>query len=250
MVADNQGLLATCVIVALALSLPAPARGADPEVDMRHSLVDEIAEDYRETAPWTGLRAPSPAVREALTAVPREAFVRDEDQARAYVNRPLAIGHGQTISQPFIVALMTDLLEVGAGDRVLEIGTGSGYQAAVLAALGTTVYTIEIVAPLADAARARLARLGYGEVQVRTGDGHLGWPEMAPFDGIIVTAAGPIPPALVAQLAPGARLVMPVGSPAGEQQLTVVTRAADGQLAREEKLAVRFVPLTGATTHE
>ncbi|MGE3775291.1 MAG: protein-L-isoaspartate(D-aspartate) O-methyltransferase, partial [Gammaproteobacteria bacterium] len=168
----------------------------------------------------------------------------------AYVNRPLAIGHGQTISQPFIVALMSDLLEVVPGARVLEIGTGSGYQAAVLAELGARVWTIEIVPALAASARERLARLGYEQVTVRAGDGNLGWPEEAPFDGIIVTAAGPVPPALLEQLAPGGRLVIPIGSTGGEQQLTVITRQDDGSFEHESKLPVRFVPLTGDTARE
>ena len=214
----------------------------------RERLLEEIALDYRETADYTGLRAMSRAVRRALGKVPREAFVDAEDADQAYVNRPLSIGHGQTISQPYIVALMSDLLEVDAGDRVLEIGTGSGYQAAVLAELGAEVYTIEIVAPLGEQARQRLAGLGYEQVHVRVGDGNLGWPEAAPFDGIIVTAAGPIPPALVEQLAPDGRLVMPVGVSGGDQELVVITRKADGTLNRTSKLPVRFVPLTGATS--
>lgn len=214
----------------------------------RDRLLDEIALDYRETADYTGLRAMSPAVRRVMGKVPREDFVDAEDAAQAYVNRPLSIGHGQTISQPYIVALMTDLLEVEAGDRVLEIGTGSGYQAAVLGELGAEVYTIEIVAPLGEQARERLARMGYDRVHVRVGDGNLGWPEAAPFDGIIVTAAGPIPPALVEQLKPDGRLVMPVGVSGGDQELVVITREPDGTLRQVPKLPVRFVPLTGETS--
>ena len=233
--------LACCMALLLAASQLAA------EVRMHDRLLDEIALDYRETAEWTGLRDMSPAVREALARVPRERFVRVEDEGRAYVNRPLSIGHGQTISQPFIVALMTDLLDVQPGERVLEIGTGSGYQAAVLAELGARVWSIEIIEELAASARDRLARLGYTGVTVRAGDGNAGWPDEAPFDGIVVTAAGPVPPALIEQLAPGGRLVIPVGSPAGEQQLTVITRRADGGIERAEKLPVRFVPLTGDT---
>lgn len=213
---------------------------------MREAMLDEIAQDFLETADYTGLRAMSPAVREALGKVPREAFVQDGDHARAYVNRPLSIGHGQTISQPFIVALMTELLAVAPGDRVLEIGTGSGYQAAVLAELGVEVCSIEIIAALADAARARLTALGHA-VEVRAGDGNAGWPERAPFDAIIVTAGGPVPPALLAQLGPGGRLVMPIGTAPGEQQLTVITRGPAGAITRVAKLPVRFVPLTGDT---
>ncbi len=214
----------------------------------RDRLLDEIALDYRETADYTGLRAMSAAVRRALGKVPREDFVDAEDAAQAYVNRPLSIGHGQTISQPYIVALMTDLLDVEAGDRVLEIGTGSGYQAAVLGELGAEVYTIEIVAPLGEQARERLARMGYDRVHVRVGDGNLGWPEAAPFDGIIVTAAGPIPPAPVEQLKPDGRLVMPVGVSGSDQELVVITREPDGTLRQVPKLPVRFVPLTGDTS--
>ena len=236
-----------CVAFALSLFWGSTIAAGVEEAQMRASMLEQIAADYRDTAEWTGLRAMSPRVRRALGTVPRESFVRDDDAVRAYVNRPLAIGHGQTISQPFIVALMTDLLAVPVGARVLEIGTGSGYQAAVLAELGAEVYTIEIVAALADAARERLARLGYAGVTVRTGDGNLGWPEQAPFDAIIVTAAGPLPPAVLDQLAPGGRLVIPLGSAAGDQQLTVVTRDADGTVHETPRLPVRFVPLTGAT---
>ncbi|HMM77952.1 MAG TPA: protein-L-isoaspartate(D-aspartate) O-methyltransferase [Gammaproteobacteria bacterium] len=248
---QRRGSIGTLLAPLICLLVMAAAF-ADPsrEARMRDTLLDEIALDYRETATWTGLRAMSPAVREALRRVPREAFVREGDTPWAYVNRPLSIGHGQTISQPFIVALMSDLLEVAPGDRVLEIGTGSGYQAAVLAELGARVWTIEIVAALAASARERLARLGYESVTVRAGDGNLGWPEEAPFDGIIVTAAGAVPPALIEQLAPGGRLVIPVGSTGGDQQLTVITRKEGGSLEQEAKLPVRFVPLTGETARE
>jgi len=156
---------------------------------------------------------------------------------------PLPIGHGQTISQPYIVALMTDLLAPRKEDRVLEIGTGSGYQAAVLSHLVKSVYTIEIVAPLAAEARERLARLGYGNVEVRTGDGYKGWPEQAPFDAIMVTAgADEVPAPLVEQLKPGGRLVIPLGS--GVQRLTLVEKGADGRTRSREIIPVRFVPFT------
>jgi len=247
MVTVNQRVWAMSLMLGLIMTATATFADTREDARMRDTLLDEIALDYRETAPWTGLRDMSPAVREALRRVPRESFVRADDAPWAYVNRPLPIGHGQTISQPFIVALMSDLLEVEPGDRVLEIGTGSGYQAAVLAELGARVWTIEIVAALAASARERLAALGYAQVTVRAGDGNLGWPEEAPFDGIIVTAAGPVPPALLEQLAPGGRLVIPVGSTGSDQQLTIITRREDGSLARDEKLPVRFVPLTGDT---
>lgn len=179
----------------------------------------------------------------ALRAVPRHLFVPEQGRARAYDDRPLPIGHGQTISQPYIVALMTELAQVEPGDRVLEIGTGSGYQAAVLAELGCTVFTIEIVEPLAAQAAATLTALGYGTVTVRAGDGYVGWPEEAPFDAILVTAAPPrIPAPLLEQLAEDSRLVVPIGGDL--QHLTVVTRTRDG-LERRVVLPVRFVPMTG-----
>jgi len=181
---------------------------------------------------------------QALRTVPRHLFVPEEERARAYDDRPLPIGHGQTISQPYIVALMTELAQVEPGDRVLEIGTGSGYQAAVLASLGCTVFTIEIVGPLAERAAADLKALGYDHVTVRAGDGYVGWPEEAPFDAILVTAAPPrIPAPLLEQLAEDGHLVVPIGE--GIQHLTVVHRTRDG-LERRVVLPVRFVPMTGA----
>ena len=181
---------------------------------------------------------------DALRAVPRHLFVPEEGRSRAYDDRPLPIGHGQTISQPYIVALMTELAQVEPGDRVLEIGTGSGYQAAVLAALGCKVFTIEIVKPLAERAAASLTALGYTSITVRAGDGYVGWPEEAPFDAILVTAAPPrIPAPLLEQLGEGGHLVVPIGEDL--QHLTVVRRTRDG-LERRIVLPVRFVPMTGA----
>ena len=178
----------------------------------------------------------------ALRRVPRHEFVLEEDRDRAYRDGPLAIGQGQTISQPYIVAIMTALAAPGPDDRVLEIGTGSGYQAAVLAELAGEVYSIEIVEPLAERAAATLQRLGY-PVQLRQGDGYRGWPEAAPFDAIVVTAAPKrVPQALLEQLADGGRLVIPVGE--GVQELEVHRRTADG-IEVERVLAVRFVPMTG-----
>jgi len=179
----------------------------------------------------------------ALRRVPRHAFVPAAERAHAYEDRALAIGHGQTISQPYVVALMTELAALRPDARVLEIGTGSGYQAAVLAELAGAVYSIEIVAPLARRAAATLAELGYRAVHVRAGDGYRGWPEAAPFDAILVTAAAPrVPPALLEQLAPGGRLVIPLGG--AEQQLEVHRRTERG-FEVERVLAVRFVPMTG-----
>ena len=185
-----------------------------------------------------------PRLLDALRAVPRHLFVPAEGRSRAYDDRPLPIGHGQTIGQPYIVALMTELAQVKPGDRVLEIGTGSGYQAAVLATLGCKVFTIEIVKALADQASASLTSLGYESVTVRAGDGYVGWPEEAPFDAILVTAAPPrIPAPLLEQLGEGGHLVVPIGEDI--QHLTVVRRTRDG-LERRIVLPVRFVPMTGA----
>ena len=219
--------------------------GADATAD---TMLEAIARDARETGRQTGRPEIGAAVLDAMRAVPREAFVAAADRALAYENRPLSIGHGQTISQPFIVALMTALLDVEPGARVLEIGTGCGYQTAVLCALGAHVHSVEIVAPLATAAAARLAALGYAQATVRAGDGHAGWPEEAPFDGIIVTAAAPsIPPALVVQLKPGGCLVIPVGPAGATQRLTRVGKRADGSSDTKTVLPVAFVPLTGGS---
>jgi protein-L-isoaspartate(D-aspartate) O-methyltransferase len=183
-------------------------------------------------------------VLEAMGRVPRHELVPPELRAEAYEDRPLPIGHSQTISQPYIVAAMTEALRLTGDERVLEVGTGSGYQAAVLAELAREVYSIEIVTPLAEQARRDLARLGYAKVEVKQGDGYRGWPEHAPFDAIVVTAAPDhVPEPLLAQLAPGGRLVLPVGR-SHDQALVLVTRSAEG-FVREELLPVRFVPMTG-----
>jgi protein-L-isoaspartate(D-aspartate) O-methyltransferase len=180
----------------------------------------------------------------AMRAVPRHEFVPPDQRRYAYENTPLPIGHDQTISQPVVVALMTQLIRPRAGLRVLEVGTGSGYQAAVLAETGARVWTIEIFRALAEEARVRLSRLGYRDVTVRHGDGYAGWPEAAPFDAIVVTAgADSIPPALLEQLAPGGRLVMPVGDPLLDQELVLVEKDAGGRVASRRLLPVRFVPL-------
>jgi len=185
-----------------------------------------------------------PRVLRAMEAVPRHAFVPEELRDRAYADGPLPIGHGQTISQPYIVALMTQVAEVEPGRKVLEVGTGSGYQAAVLAELGARVFTIEIVEGLARTAADRLRRLAYEEVHVRHGDGYRGWPSEAPFDAIVVTAApDDIPDALVDQLAPGGRMVVPVGPRFGIQHLTVVEKSEDGRTTERSLLPVRFVPM-------
>ncbi len=209
-------------------------------------MLDEIVGDFADTVDYTGIAAPSKRTLDALRATPRERYVPEEDLEQAYVNRALGIGYGQTISQPFIVALMTEALEAEPDHRVLEIGTGSGWQAAVLAQLVERVYTVEIVPELAASAAELLEREGLDNVEVRAGDGWAGWPEAAPFDAIIVTAAGPkIPPTLLDQLKPGGRLIMPVGQHHQGQTLTLVTKAADGELSRKSVLPVIFVPLTG-----
>ena len=179
-----------------------------------------------------------------MRAVPRHEFVLPRDRAAAYEDHPLPIGAGQTISQPSLVAFMTEALRPRPGINVLEIGTGSGYQAAVLAEIGCRVHSIEIVRALADGARARLERLGYGRVTVRHGDGYLGWPEVAPFDAIILTAApDSVPSALVRQLAPGGRLVAPVGPEDGVQELVLLEKDEAGQVHTRPLLPVRFVPM-------
>ncbi len=240
----SLGIAAACGALLGLLAAPAPAQ--DPYAAARAQLVREIEGDVRRTAELLKREALHDDVLDAMNSVPRHRFVPPGEVDRAYLNRPLPIGHGQTISQPYIVALMTDLLDVAAGDRVLEIGTGSGYQAAVLAALGVDVWTIEIIEPLATSAERRLADLGYDRVRVRHGDGYYGWPEQAPFDGIVVTAAAShIPPPLVRQLKVGGRMIIPVGSRFAVQELILVTRAGEDEFSARQVLPVRFVPLTG-----
>jgi protein-L-isoaspartate(D-aspartate) O-methyltransferase len=181
-----------------------------------------------------------------LGRIPRHLFVPEDKRRFAYEDRPLPIGYGQTISQPYIVALMTDLLAVDDDDAVLEIGTGSGYQAAVLSRLAKRVYTIEIVPALAKAADERLRRLGFDNVTVRQGDGYYGWREHAPFDGMVVTAAtSHIPPPLIQQLSRGGRMIIPVGGPFFVQRLMMIEKHLDGTVTSRHLLPVRFVPLTG-----
>ena len=212
----------------------------------RAKMSDEIAAMAQQTATETGRAAFSFRIMNAISKVERHRFVATGDEGSAYRNSPLAIGNGQTISQPYIVALMTDLLDLGGGEKVLEIGTGSGYQAAVLAELVATVYSIEIVEPLGRVAKQRLAAAGYHNVITRIGDGYQGWRDAAPFDAIIVTAAArEVPPALIEQLRPGGKLVIPVGSQDTHQELFVMTKAVDGKTHTRRVLAVRFVPLTG-----
>jgi protein-L-isoaspartate(D-aspartate) O-methyltransferase len=234
----------TALVIVMSWFLWSQDAAAEDPAAARARLAHEIAAMARDTASSTGRDRFAPRVMEAMARVPRHRFVPAELQSRAHDNRPLPIGHGQTISQPFIVALMTDLAEPRPTDRVLEVGTGSGYQAAVLAELVQRVYTIEIVAPLGERARALLAELGYRNVEVRVGDGYAGWPEQAPFDAIVVTAAPDhVPPALVQQLKTGGRMVIPTG-PSGAQQLLVIEKLPDGTTRTTRRLPVAFVPLT------
>ena len=236
----GAALVAGVPLVRAAETVPAPDAPAEARFAReRAALVRELEADF----------AGEPIDRrvlEAIGSVPRHRFVPDAAVHAAYENRPLPIGFGQTISQPYIVALMTDLVAPREGVRILEVGTGSGYQAAILAALGAGVDTIEIVEPLAQRSKALLATLGYAKVEVKHGDGWYGWPGRDPYDAIIVTAASTtIPPPLVAQLKPGGRMVIPVGAPFLTQTLVLVEKRADGSVRTRQLLPVRFVPLTG-----
>jgi protein-L-isoaspartate(D-aspartate) O-methyltransferase len=216
----------------------------DPYQEKRRRLLREIEQDARDTAFWTGRKAFSERTMAAVAAVPRHEFVRDEDEVVAYINRPQPIGHGQTISQPYIVALMTDLLDLEGTEKVLEIGTGSGYQAAVLSRVAARVHTVEIVEELGRQAEKRLAALGYDNVHVRIGDGYQGWPEEAPFDAVMVTAAPErIPEELIRQLRPGGKMIVPIGRAHDRQTLTLVVKGADGKVTVDSVLPVAFVPM-------
>ena len=234
-------------VFAVSLCLAAHVQASEDRFDAaRRQMLAEIQETVLDTVRATGKAQLAPEVMAALGMVPRHEFVPDALDAVAYANRPLPVGHGQTISQPYIVALMTELLNVGGDAVVLEVGTGSGYQAAVLAELVRQVYTMEIIEPLALEASARLSRLGYGNVEVRFDDGYYGWPEKGPFEAIIVTAAvNHIPPPLVAQLRPGGKLVVPVGERFTVQHLLLVHKLDDERVQVRQILPVRFVPLTG-----
>ena len=221
------------------------AEAVDEMSVRRERMIAEIEQLVRETRRETGRAALDVRVIAALRKVERHRFLPPGFSAQAYDNRPLAIGAGQTISQPFIVALMTDLLNVAPGDKVLEVGTGSGYQAAILAEIVRAVFSIEIIEPLGREAARALAAAGYRNVQTRIGDGYTGWPDEAPFDGIIVTAAAPyVPQPLIDQLKNGGRLVIPLGEPQGVQSLFVIDKDVRGTVTRRKVLDVRFVPLT------
>lgn len=212
--------------------------------EMSGEMRDEHRRMVEEDIAGRGIE--NPAVLEAMRSVPRHGFVRKGDRSRAYADKPLPIGEGQTISQPYIVAYMTEILELQPGDRVLEIGTGSGYQAAVLAEITDKVYSIEIIDELAARAQENLAQNGYSEVKVKQGDGYYGWEQYAPFDAIIVTAAaGHIPPPLLEQLKPDGRMVIPIGGVYEVQTLMLVEKQASGEVRTERLMPVRFVPFTG-----
>lgn len=234
-------LLSTFLLVAV--SSPGAADSFRAE---RKKMIGEIEEDVRRTSAYLGKDVLDARVMAAMAGVPRHEFVPPRSRKAAYRNIPLPIGHGQTISQPYIVALMTDLLDVDPDARVLEVGTGSGYQAAILSELVSRVYTMEIIPDLGSQAKKRLADLSYDNVEVRIGDGYYGWPEAAPFDGIVVTAASShIPPPLIEQLEKGGRMIIPVGSRFVTQQLLLVEKDMNGAITTRQVLPVRFVPLTG-----
>jgi protein-L-isoaspartate(D-aspartate) O-methyltransferase len=214
-----------------------------PEEARCAEMIAQIEAEARSTAAYTGRSRFDSRVLAAIKRVPRHEFVPASEKDMAYLNVALPIGHGQTISQPYIVALMTDLLALEPDAIVLEIGTGSGYQAAVLAQMMRQVYSVELIPAIAAKAKARFTRLGITNIEVRVGDGYYGWPEHAPFDGIVVTAAAPqIPPLLVEQLKPGGRLVIPLGRPLDRQDLTVAEKSEDNQLSLRSVLPVAFVP--------
>ena len=234
------------ILAAMLISLLTVTASAGQWQKLRGQMMQAIEQDVRLTANYIGFTSLNKRVLEAIGEVPRHQFVPTSQIPLAYLNRPLPIGHGQTISQPYIVALMTHLLETQEDHRVLEVGTGSAYQAAVLSRLVKKVYSMEIIDALATQARQRLHKLGYDNVETRLADGYYGWPEAAPFDSIIVTAAGSrIPPPLLDQLKPGGRMVLPVGDLFSVQHLILVEKAADGTLTTRQILPVRFVPLTG-----
>ncbi len=235
----------TFAAAAMGMSVPISAESQDAHAARQTALLREIAAMARTTGYETGLPVFSDAVMAAMGKVERQRFVPFDQVRYAYDNRPLPIGHGQTISQPYIVALMTELAAPKSGDVVLEVGTGSGYQAAVLAEIVAKVYTIEIVAPVGEQGAANLRDAGYRNVYPRIGDGYHGWPEAGPFDSILVTAAAPaVPPALAEQLKPGGRLVIPVGGRWDVQDLLVIMKNEDGSTTRKNTIPVRFVPLT------
>ena len=230
----------------LFLATPGKLDAARNYDDLRRNLIRQIINDVRRTSMYLDKTALDEQVMIAMSSVPRHSFVPKAYIRHAYENRPLPIGEGQTISQPYIVAIMTDLLNIKPSDIVLEVGTGSGYQAAILAELASQVYTIEIIKTLRKSAAKRLKSLGYTNVETKLGDGYYGWEKHAPFDAIMVTAAaGQIPPPLIKQLKPGGRMIIPVGAAFMTQYLMLIEKRIDGTVSTRQILPVRFVPLTG-----
>ncbi len=240
-----RGILASLLVAISAGTCPV-SYAADATESARMELIKIIEEDVKQTSLELNKSELDPRVMKAMASVPRHEFVPPEEVPNAYENRPLPIGHGQTISQPYIVAIMTDMLNLKPDSKVLELGTGSGYQAAILGEMAGEVYTIEIVEPLGVSAKKRLQRLGYKNVTTKVGDGYYGWEEHAPFDAIIVTAAAShIPPPLIKQLKPGGRMVIPVGSRFMTQQLLLVDKHEDNKVVSRQVMPVLFVPVTG-----
>lgn len=246
MVPPHCRLGAVLILIAASWVATAAAQDADGNAILRAHLVREIVDDAWRAAELTGRPILDPRVLEAIGAVPRHLFVPPPLEPFAYLNRPLPVGYGQTISQPFIVALMTDLARIAPADRVLEVGAGGGYHAAVLAELAAAVFSVEIIEPVAEAARARLAGQGYDNVEIRVGDGYFGWREEAPFDVIIIRlAVNHVPGALLNQLKPGGRLVAPIGPPEMSQNLTLIEKDAAGRFRTTPILPVIFTYLPG-----
>jgi protein-L-isoaspartate(D-aspartate) O-methyltransferase len=242
----KSSLIISLILCLLAVETVSAEQQVNNYASQRQKMIEEIASDASRLVKHIDKDSVSGRVMEAMASVPRHLFMPPEMRDEAYENRPVPIGYGQTISQPYIVALMTDLLQPQADHRVLEIGTGSGYQAAVLSKLVNEVYSIEIIEPLGLNAKRVLEQLGYDNVSTRIADGYDGWPEQAPFDGIIVTAAiSHIPPPLVKQLKKGGTMVIPVGTRFQTQQLTLVKKDHSGAITTKQVLPVIFVPFTG-----
>lgn len=245
---NRKGLLQSgaFLVWVFVLAVAAPAQQEDAYRGLRAGLIEEIRADVKLTSERIGRARLTDRVLQAMLKVTRHEFVPDRLRPYAYENRPLPIGFGQTISQPYIVAVMTDLMDASEDATVLEVGTGSGYQAAVLAECVKQVYSIEIIEELGREAASRLERLGYRNVEVRTGDGYYGWKEKAPFDAIMVTAAAShIPPPLIEQLKPGGRMIIPIGSAFMTQHLMLVEKDPGSKIKTRQLLPVAFVPLTG-----